>query len=366
MQILIPAYQPDSRLIALVGALRDRLPASGILIIDDGSDESCDAVFREARHAGARIVRFNRNHGKGAALKEGFALIARKCPGEDVVTCDADGQHTSDDVARVALALRTARDDGTPAEDLPIVLGVRDFVGDVPARSRFGNRVSTAIFRTVSGVSVSDTQTGLRAYPASQLGWLARVGGDRYEFEFSALLAAARRGVAIEQVPIATVYLEANASSHFRPVRDGMRVYAPLLKFGASSLTGFVVDTALLLVLSSVLGSLVLAFVIARVISSVVNFLINRYWVFDAERRVPLVSSAVRYAALAAVVLALAVPLVNGLVLLGMAVLPAKIITDVTLFAVSYVAQRLVVFTSGRARRGPVQSGLPHWRHEHA
>ena len=87
--VLIPAYEPDDRLVALVTSL---LPQYPVLVVDDGSGPDYAAVFSECARAGARVVHHTHNRGKGAALRTGFSIAERDLAGEDVVTADADGQ----------------------------------------------------------------------------------------------------------------------------------------------------------------------------------------------------------------------------------------------------------------------------------
>jgi hypothetical protein len=115
------------------------------------------------------------------------------------------------------------------------VLGVRRFAGDVPLRSKVGNAVTQALFRAATGRGVRDTQTGLRAYPAALLEWLRTVPGERFEYEMNVLLMAARAGHRIEEVEIATTYLDGNASSHFSALSDSARIYWPLLRAAVGS-----------------------------------------------------------------------------------------------------------------------------------
>jgi hypothetical protein len=117
-----------------------------------------------------------------------------------------------------------------------MVLGVRGFTGAVPLRSRLGNTVTRVLFRAVTGRGVQDTQTGLRAYPAHLLDWLTSVPGDRFEYEMNVLLEAARAGHPMDEVVIATTYLDGNASSHFGWWSDSVRIYRPLVRFAATSL----------------------------------------------------------------------------------------------------------------------------------
>ncbi|WP_312677049.1 bifunctional glycosyltransferase family 2/GtrA family protein [Microbacterium sp.] len=338
--VLIPAFEPDERLVALVGTLAPHVP---VLVVDDGSGPAYARVFAAAESAGAEVIHQPRNRGKGAALRTGFARAARHWPGRGVVTADADGQHTPDDIARVAAALEAAPEGRT------LVLGVREFTGAVPLRSRVGNAVTRATFRLATGLDVRDTQTGLRGFSADLLPWLTTISGDRFEYEFRMLLAARGAGIRLVQVPIRTVYLDGNASSHFRPIADSARIYAPLLRFSASAILAFLVDTGLLLILQALTGWLLISVVLARVVSAGMNFAINRSLVFGAGRSVPLRTAAVRYFSLAALLVAASFGMLTALTDAGMATLPAKLLTDGALFAVSFSVQRAIVFAPAPA-----------------
>jgi putative flippase GtrA len=337
MIVLIPAYEPDGRLPALVGALQAADPDVRPVVVDDGSGPAYRPVFDAVRAAGCVVLEHPVNHGKGTALKTGVDFVAATWPGEDVVCADSDGQHGVDDVLRVAARVR----DGEP-----MVLGVRRFVGDVPARSRFGNAVTRTLFRLATGRAVVDTQTGLRGYSAGLLEWLVTVPGSRFEYELNVLLRTARAGRPIGQVEIATIYLEGNASSHFRPVIDSARIYAPLLIFLLSSFGAFLLDTVALLVLNALTGSLLLSVVAARCVSSAVNFAVNRRFVFAATG--PARAAALRYGALAVVLLAANYGLLTALGGLGLALFPAKLVTEAVLVTCSYQVQRQHVFAHVR------------------
>ena len=103
--IVIPAYQPDQRLITLVRALVASRRAAGIVVVDDGSGPRYVRVFDGAEEAGATVLTHDVNRGKGRALKTAFGYVRRVHPGHDVVCADSDGQHTVVDVLRVADAV---------------------------------------------------------------------------------------------------------------------------------------------------------------------------------------------------------------------------------------------------------------------
>jgi len=216
--VLIPAYQPGEELVRLVDALRGTF--GHVVVVDDGSTEGHEA-FEAIRGNVAALIRHETNRGKGAALKTGFAWIRTNLPDiAGVVTADADGQHTPDDIRKVAAA--------TLSRKGGIVLGVRAFEGSVPWRSRFGNWWTRTFFRLLTGLSVSDTQTGLRGIPVGMLERIEKIRGDRYEYETRMLADSRKHREPPLQIPIRTVYIRGNRSSHYRPFVDTLRTQAAL------------------------------------------------------------------------------------------------------------------------------------------
>lgn len=337
MIVLIPSYQPTHEIVRLI---EDLDPEWRVVVVDDGSGPAYAPFFTEAQLCGATVITLPRNRGKGSALKTGFRWIRQNLPPDVVVCADSDGQHRPDDIGRVG--------ERASGLDQAMVLGVRTFTGDVPLRSRFGNAVTARLFGLATGHALADTQTGLRAYPPDVLGWLDTVPGDRFEYELNLLLQASGAGIAIEQVPIETVYLNENASSHFRPVRDSARIYAPLLKFSASSALAAGIDFAGVVGLYALTGSLLASVVAARTVSSLVNFLANRNFVF--ETKASLLASAKKYFALVLAILAANYLLMAALTGIGLGIVLAKICTEVALFAVSYGVQRRYVFAGSRPK----------------
>ena len=331
--VLVPAYKPDERLAELVTRLRGARRDCAVLVVDDGSGPQYAPFFAAARARGAQVVSYPLNRGKGQALRTGLAHAAATWPNADVVCADADGQHTPSDIEAVAVRVR---------ETGHMTLGVRRFTGPVPLRSRIGNDVTALLFRGATGWRLGDTQTGLRGYPAGQLAWLQEVPGDRYEYELSALLRAHELGMVVEQVEITTVYEPGNTSSHFRPVQDSARIYAPLLRFMGASLASFGIDWLGVMVIFAMTGSLLAAVVGARLVSGTANFFMNRR-VFRA-RRGTVVRTAVRYTVLAVSLLAASYLALKALTAIGIPLGIAKVLGDGAIYVASYVAQRRLVF----------------------
>ena len=143
-------------------------------------------------------------------------------------------------------------------------------------------------------MTISDTQTGLRAIPTKNIPTLLSIYGDRFEYETNMLLAMKEHGIGFEEVKIRTVYIEENKSSHFRAVRDSWRIYKLILahffRYSLASIASAIIDTGLFSVLSSLLhpvlsGVLLSAIptVGARTVSSLCNFFLNKKLVFNSK-----------------------------------------------------------------------------------
>ncbi len=341
--VIIPAYEPDEKLLKLL----EQLKAAGIvhiIVVDDGSGSDYQELFSQAETVeGCEVLHHAVNLGKGRALKTAFNACLLKFPGLcGCVTADSDGQHTPHDI----LACMRKLWENPKA----LVLGCRDFdASDVPARSSFGNKCTRKVFRYLVGLSVSDTQTGLRAIPVSFMKALMNVKGERFEYETNMLIETKNLDIPILEVPVETIYLEANKTSHFNPIIDSIRIYMIFGKFLFSSLSSSVLDLVLFglfcRTLQTVPGFLeelpyiFSATVLARVISAVYNFLLNYKVVFKSSAN--LAATAVKYCVLAVCQMLCSAFLVNELFhLIGGYEVAVKIPVDVFLFFLSFVIQR--------------------------
>lgn len=335
--VLIPAYKPDERLITLVDDLR----AAGftrLVVIDDGGGAAYQHIF-DALSGKADVLVHEVNRGKGAGLKTGLTYI-RKWKGVGVVTADCDGQHTPADVAKIADALL--------AEPDALILGSRD-KRQMPPRSKAGNTLTCGVFALLTGLRISDTQTGLRGLPACALERFSQLEGDRYEYEINMLIDASRIPLKVREVTIETIYIDNNSSSHFNAIKDGLRIYRLMFRQAGRFLLSAVLCTVLEYLLYSLLVYNAfpmhlngwIAQLIVRCISSPVNYALNSKMVFERK------PSGRTFLAYCALVVGALVASSAGIWLLQTIGLPpvlSKLIVDCVLFFVNYRVQRNVIF----------------------
>ena len=294
--VMIPAYKPDQRLTELCKKLSENY---AVLVVDDGSGKEYDEVFGETSSY-ATVLRYEKNRGKGGALKYGFSKISELFPEcAFIVTADADGQHTPKDIGKVADEVSSSGG---------LVLGSRAFTGKVPLRSAFGNSVTRFIFRFASGTKIRDTQTGLRAFGKDLLDEFSTLKGDRYEYEMTQLMYAAQKKIPIKEVDIETIYEDNNSSSHFNKFKDSFRIYkviysnSTVLKFITSSLVSFGLYYLLVMLLTNfvftgdtlfehpaflkkLITPVDFATGLSWIAGSFLNFMLNKNWVFKLKER---------------------------------------------------------------------------------
>lgn len=211
--ILIPSYKPDFLMTELLKALKKE--GFDIIVINDGSGEEFNEIFKEAETY-AKVLANVKNMGKGAALRLGFTYVNLNPNGHRfVITCDSDGQHAVNDIIRVNDKLH---------ETDNVVFGVRDFGKDVPKRSRNGNFMSRLCRTLITKNYIQDDQCGLRGFPIKYVNHMFTIQGDHYEYEMNVVCTLQIRRIKIEELPIQTIYLNNNASSHFKPNLDTFRI----------------------------------------------------------------------------------------------------------------------------------------------
>ena len=359
ISVALPSLDPDEKLNAVIDGLLE-YGFTDIILVNDGSKPENLHFFTDAAqaHPEIHVLTHEVNRGKGAGLKTAFNYVLKNRPDSlGVVTVDGDNQHHPEDTrACCEHMLETGR----------ITLGCRDFsLPHVPPRSRFGNRTTSAVFRLFCGIKLSDTQTGLRAFPRETLELMTQIGGDRFEYETNVLLAMKTGGLPFDEVKIRTVYIEENKSSHFHWLKDSWRIYRLILRhffrYTLSSLLCAGVDIGMYTLFDHLLVSAGTAVhntvptVLARIISSLLNFFINQRVVFQSKEKTG--KALLRYYALAIPQLLVQLGLTNGVFWLlhisekasGLRTLWYTIVM-IVLYFISYAIQQRWVFASHKQK----------------
>lgn len=345
--IVLPSYNPDEKLLEVINGLIEQ-GFTDVIIVNDGSRQENHKYFDEAaKFSCCTVLHHDVNRGKGAALKTAFKYFTeRGKPAIGVVTVDGDNQHLAADIYKCAEVLCEHKN--------KVIFGCRDFsLPGIPPRSVFGNKVTSFVFRTGCGIRLSDTQTGLRAIPASYLPLFIKTKGERFEYETNMILDMKKMNIPYEEVSISTVYIEENTSSHFNPIVDSIRIYKTILKFMLSSVTSFLIDLAAFNIFAILLipyihdESIIVSTILARIISSLFNFYSNNNIVFKSNESKK--KNFLKYYALCIPQMILSAGLVYVLSLLSgssgsLLITLIKIVVDTVLFLISFKLQRDVIF----------------------
>ncbi len=349
--VVIPSYKPDEKLLStLRGAIETGF--TDIIVVDDGGGEKYAPIFDEVKKLPeCTVLHHAVNRGKGAALKTAFAYyIENRKDSLGLVTADADGQHLPKDILGCAESM---------ADSGSVVLGVRDFSQPhVPPRSKAGNRFTSGFFKIFFGMNISDTQTGLRAIPREYVKPISEVDGDRYEYETHMLFLISKAKIPLSEHVIDTVYIDDNSSSHFRVVRDSMRIYKLVLLFALSSIISTALDVGALLgyreIFSDVLPVLA-AFAItvsaARLTSGLINYLMNYFTVFKREGGS---GSLFRYIALMIPLFVIPAGIAFALDIMSVHLwisCTVKVILSLVLFPISFRIQHNFVFNGHKRKK---------------
>lgn len=343
--VLIPSLEPNEDFVKFLKELKTTF--KNIVVVNDGSSKEYDYIFKQITDIEIPVIKNHINLGKGRALKYGINYILNtyeEC--KVIVTADSDGQHSLDDIQKCAKAALANPD--------ALVLGVRDFDKEnVPPRSKFGNKITRNVFKLFVGLNITDTQTGLRAFSTDVAIKIIDVLGERFDYETNMLIATKDKDIPIKEVPIETIYLNENKSSHFNPIKDSFNIYKLFLKYIFSAVSSFIVDIVLFTVFYNILfgvidsKAILVSTVIARIISSLYNYFINAKLVFKKNSSK---SSIIKYYILVVIQMCVSAGLVylmdNVLTFLNVTVI--KIIIDAVIFVVNFYVQREWIFKKNK------------------
>lgn len=238
--VVIPAYN-EERFIASV-VINARQHSDDVIVVDDGSHDRTAFI---AEQAGATVIRMSKNGGKGAALNAGFETARQLSPAV-VIMLDADAQHDPAEIPTVAEPILQGQAD--------VVVGSRflSVKSKIPVWRQFGQHALNIATNAASGVAITDTQSGYRAFSQAALEMMRfRSKGLAVESEMQFLLSGA--GLRVAEVPITVQYLDGNKRN---PVTHGLKVLDAILTLASRKrpLLFFAMPGTLAAILGLILG----------------------------------------------------------------------------------------------------------------
>jgi glycosyltransferase involved in cell wall biosynthesis len=204
---IIPAFNEAGTIREVVEGVAGMV--DHVLVVDDGST---DGTAELARTAGAEVLDYGGNRGKGHAIRSAIAVAAER-GFTHALMLDGDMQHLPSEAPRLL--------DAAARSGADVVLGERRFGRDeMPASRYHANRLGSRVLSWFVGSRLQDTQCGFRVFRLGALRSLP-LKARGYDIETEMLVKLSRRGASIATVPVTAVY--AGQRSKLRPVRDTTR-----------------------------------------------------------------------------------------------------------------------------------------------
>ncbi|MCU0962877.1 MAG: glycosyltransferase family 2 protein [Pirellulaceae bacterium] len=224
LSVVIPVYNEEATLAAILARVSRVLVPKEIIVVDDCStDGTREILGTYARAAGLRVLCKPRNEGKGAALRSGFAAAR----GDVIIVQDADLEYDPRDFPKLLKPIITG--------DADVVYGSR-FLGDVPQDPswlhRCGNALLTGLSNCFTGLSLTDMETCYKAFRREMLEGIV-IEQNRFGFEPEVTAKLARRGARIIEVPI-TYRARSYADGKKIGIRDALNALYCIARYSGS------------------------------------------------------------------------------------------------------------------------------------
>ena len=214
---IVPTYDNPATVRAVVQSIRAR--DLDVIVVDDGSGPAGQKACEQIAAAGlATVVHLEQNSGKGAACQAGFTK-AREQGYTHTLQIDADGQHDLDQIPTFLNAARLHPE--------ALILEYPLYDETAPRVRKFARWLTNFWVAVEVGgrQKIYDAMIGFRVYPLAALEGLPAIN-NRMEFDIEIAVLLVRSGCDTVNLPIKVRYLgkKEGGVSHFRPVRDNLRV----------------------------------------------------------------------------------------------------------------------------------------------
>ena len=231
---VIPAYNESVRIRPTLDELlrytQEQNWDAEILVVNDGSTDDTAQIVREygKTHAQVQLLENPGNRGKGYSVRNGM-LRAR---GDICLFTDADLSSPVTEARKLFDAIGQGAD---------IAIGSRWLRAEMQTerqplyRQAFG-RIFNLTLRAILGLGFADTQCGFKAFrrdAAQRIFPLQKI--ERWGFDPEILFLARRAGMRVEEVPVLWAH---SAGTRLHPFRDGMRMFAEVLRIRWNAMSG--------------------------------------------------------------------------------------------------------------------------------
>jgi hypothetical protein len=195
--VIIPAFNEEKSIAAVVREARAALPGADVVVVDDGS---ADSTAERAQVAGAWLLRLPCNLGVGAALQTGLKL-AEERGYRYAVRLDGDGQHDANEARRLLEAVRTGEADVASGSRFLAQVANAPAEAYMPPTGRsLGIRILARLIGLLTRQHVTDPTSGLYSYNRRVICYLARHHPQDYP-EVEARIMLQRRGFRLVELP---------------------------------------------------------------------------------------------------------------------------------------------------------------------
>lgn len=213
--IVIPAFNEEKTLLKVLNDLKQE-GYTNTFVVDDGST---DGTFEIAKAHAKVAVSHKLNRGLGGALGTGIAG-AYRLGAEYIVTFDADGQHSTNDLKRVLAPLRRREAD--------VVIGSRMLNPDgMPWYRQLMNKIANVITYVLFGIWTTDSQSGLRAFNRTTAGKM-KIRTNRMEVSSEIIREIKLNNLRFKEIPIQAIYTDYSLSKG-QNIFVGLKTFAKLL-----------------------------------------------------------------------------------------------------------------------------------------
>lgn len=267
---LVPAYEPDNNLPRVVKELQEN--NFDVVVVNDGSSLDYKEFFDACN---TKKISYPTNRGKGYALKKGYEYVKNNYEKYIIVTIDSDGQHTVEDAINLCRYVRENPD--------TLAIGKRLRKDNVPVRSKIGNALTKFVFELATGEKIYDTQSGLRAFSNNLMDYMIEIEGERFEYEMNVLLYLSKRNIKYKEIEIQTIYIDNNKKSHFKALKDSLKIYGKIAEFKVIPLITFFMDLVVFAALIIWLNKIIPSNIISKVISLALYYILNIREIFKEK-----------------------------------------------------------------------------------